>query len=152
MNKYWLCTSLLSTRNSQHHLFRTMGNHHGLKELLRRRTVTRKEGSSERFRSRRRSREKNGIIGINTWEWFYAIRSETKRLVCHFNPWLWKERNYPSHIHPDHPFTLSPFITLIRTGLTDPVCTVVHERSTAMWGLGLRAGGMERKETDSIKT
>ena len=94
----------------------------------------------------------SGIKGISTWEWFYAIRPETKKLVCHFNPWLWKERNYPSHIHPDHPFTLSPFITLIRTGLTDPVCTVVHKRSTAMWGLGLRAGGMERKETDSIKT
>ena len=103
MNKYWLCTSLLSTRNSQHHLFRTMGNHHGLKELLRRRTVTRKEGSSERFRSRRRSREKNGIIRINTWEWFYAIRSETKRLVFHFNPWLWKEKELSITYSPRPP-------------------------------------------------
>ena len=51
----------------------------------------------------------NGIIRINTWEWFYAIRSETKRLVFHFNPWLWKEKELSITYSPRPPIY---FVTL----------------------------------------
>ena len=111
----------LSAQNSQHHLFSTMGDHHGLTELPRRRTVTRHQGSSEEFRSKRESRnsekkKNNALVHGKLKLMPSALKG---KMLFQFNMSTpdYGERIIIQHLNtPTTHFIHHPFITFEETG------------------------------------
>ena len=131
-----------------------MGDHRGLKELIRRRTATRHQGTSERFRSKRESRKSGRKQCISAWEITMCHPFWKGKVLIQFHSTPdYGERMIIQHLFtPTTHFIHHPFITFDETG---------WRILSALWSTRAAAGnvragtpgrGKGRKGMDSIKT